>query len=546
MALNGRITENSVLYRLYPLSECKESLNSYIRKSYTYLAKYISLHIWHNQSFQLSVATDSYEFETRLPTIREAIAYIRQNPDTTRSHDLIQKSILKRIDCFPKRIREHQHRVHCYVPIGVAALLKQRPSLISWAVNAFYSRTPDDLKACQAMKYFPPECRVMRCLTITRCLYAQLMSQQYSPDARVGWDLPPNNSRDYKSHDLGVKIASGFEILISNCKTALNGNSNQIDFPSDRRWLAFHKSLTKNGYFGKELNGSQKYAELMKSAENYFSDLIINNDENCDDFSDGFVSKGETILQILRSLEIDDKEFESEAKNLPKEDSDDWLHINGDELDAMLSEKFCSKPNQQSNDCSDLSDLSTQIPATLKAFVSNHKSGLKGAEAPKHSSRTSTAKIQFNEDSFTDALSTVLSLKIPHSDTDSSESGMSDYSDGDDSIDSDDDCYQNELLKSETTNGSTNGSTNGLMNEMNDYMKAMDQQLAETSVGQSFERRTDGHEANDGYKAVDIDLNALTNILESYSAECGVPGPATALFSTMGVKLPDDTDSDDD
>ena len=117
---------------------------------------------------------------------------------------------------------------------------------------------------------------------------------------------------------------------------------------------------------------------------------------------------------------------------------------------------------------------------------------------------------------------------------------MSDYSDEEDTIDSDDDCYQQDF------NGSQIEGSKVKMQEMKDYMKAMDQQLAETPVGQSFEKKADAQpdQQNDKLERVDIDFNALTNILESYESECGVPGPATALFATMGVKLPDNTDND--
>ena len=465
--------------------------------------------------------------EDGMPSIAEAIDLIRQNPGLTRAEDKIQLAITKRIDCFPQRIKEHQHKSHCFVPVGVAALLKHNPSLIALAVNAFYNRTPDDLKACQAMKYFPPESRVMRCITFTRCLYAQLMSQSYTPDVKVGWNLPSKSSRDFKAHDLGMKIASGFEILVSNAKPRSNDNNNKIDFNRDRRWLAFHQSLSKNQYFGNQLEGSAKYKELVRKAQNYFSEMVYNNER--DQEVDCLESKASNILHTLQSLDIDEREFDNETKGLGKEDSDKWLTLDSDQLDAILTEKFCSKANTRNG-----SNISTQIPNTLKDFVFNEKSGLKGAEAP-HPSRPN--RIKFEDNSFTDALNTVLSFKVPHSDTGSSSSGMSDYSDDEESIDSDDDCYQHQL------NGSQMKDSKDKIEEMKVYMEEMDKQLAQTSVGQSFGKtdENEGHEDND-LKAVDIDLNALTNILESYGSECGVPGPATALFATMGVKLPDNTD----
>lgn len=47
---------------------------------------------------------------------------------------------------YPERIAESLHSCNVYVPVGVAALLKARPSLVSPAVTAFSHRDPIDLK----------------------------------------------------------------------------------------------------------------------------------------------------------------------------------------------------------------------------------------------------------------------------------------------------------------------------------------------------------------------------------------------------------------
>jgi hypothetical protein len=539
-----------IVYLLYKLSEmdpnllitCDDSDGQFLLiEAANHLPKWLDPENSDNRVFIYRAALHiiplkSGPIQRRNPSLKEAIDCIREYHDLTRAQEDIQNSIKKRIDCYPSRIEEHLHRSHCYVPLGVAALLKHDPTLISSAVQAFYNRTPDDLKVCQAMKYFPPENRVMRCVTFTRCLYAQLMSQRYTPEIKVGWNMPSNDSSDFKSHDLGMKIASGFEILVSNSKSSLDENKDQINWEDDQRWKAFYNSLNKNGYFNGQLFGSKKHKELMGSAQNYFSQLVSASDTPQE--FDFYQYYGQKIYNYLRSLDIDENAFRNEEKNLEKEDSDEWMSFSSDELDALLSEKFGS--SDQSNNCS---EISTKIPETLKSFIYNEKSGIKGAEAPVKASPSKPMRINFNEDSFGDALNTVLSFKIPQSETDSSSSGMSDYSDNEESLDSDDDFYQNDL---------TNNEPKKNIYEMKSYMKAMDQQLAPTQVGQSFERKnndsnentTTDADSNDDYKAVDIDLNALTNILESYKNEAGNAGPATALFASMGVKLPDNADSD--
>lgn len=47
-----------------------------------------------------------------------------------------------------------------------------------------------------------------------------------------------------------------------------------------------------------------------------------------------------------------------------------------------------------------------------------------------------------------------------------------------------------------------------------------------------------------GLAPVDVDLNLVTNILESYSSQSGLAGPASNLLQSMGVHLPDNTDQE--
>ena len=101
----------------------------------------------------------------------------------------------------------------------------------------------------------------------------------------------------------------------------------------------------------------------------------------------------------------------------------------------------------------------------------------------------------------------------------------------------------------------------GELTEINAYMKQMDSELSKTVLSKSFKRaqfdsdddldvdsdEADGDEGgskitSDNDATAEVDLNVLSNILESYNTESEVStsaGPATALFATMNVKLPD-------
>ena len=43
---------------------------------------------------------------------------------------------------------------------------------------------------------------------------------------------------------------------------------------------------------------------------------------------------------------------------------------------------------------------------------------------------------------------------------------------------------------------------------------------------------------------VDLDLNLVKNLLDSYSAQNGLAGPVSNLLGSMGLALPDDVDRD--
>lgn len=64
--------------------------------------------------------------------------------------------------------------------------------------------------------------------------------------------------------------------------------------------------------------------------------------------------------------------------------------------------------------------------------------------------------------------------------------------------------------------------------------------LAQTTNSNSDEE--DSAAGDSGMTPVDVDLNLVSNILESYSSQAGLAGPASNLLQSMGVQLPDNTD----
>ncbi|XP_048449060.1 protein ecdysoneless homolog [Rhincodon typus] len=439
--------------------------------------------------------------------------------------------------CYPEKIYADRHRAYCYVPAGIAAVLKRRPDLLAPAIQAFYLRDPIDLCACRPFKLFLPETRVMTLVTFTKCLYAQLQQQRFTPDRRSGYTLPAQSDQHFKAHALGTKLAHGFEILCSKCSQRSPSSKTQSNISSDPLWEGFISSLKKNDYFRGELEGSARYKDLLQMAEIYFQHSVSR------PTSLPALSPGEQILQLLQSLSYSVEELQKEGDNLPPDDDDSWLDISPEELDQMLEEasgrKLLNSARQEEGLDYDLSD----VTKNMKAFVSKVSSH-EGAEIPRSSA---TSQVEFDVNSFTGALERILGVESDELDSDDLDE-EEDY----DLLDSD--------TESDTKEGKSEEdmSATETLENIRDYMKQMDQELAGTQIGKSFTKITDkggsdgldvseeaeGESGEEDLKVlpVDVDLNLVENLLESYSSQAGLAGPASNILQSMGIRLPDNQD----
>ncbi|XP_053213483.1 protein ecdysoneless homolog [Panonychus citri] len=512
--------------------------------------------------------------------ITQALSVIRDEGKKTKCAEKIQYSIRRRITMFPMQITTQKHRAQCFIPAGVAMLLSHQPNLISWAVRAFYHRDLKDFQAIRSMKYFPPETRVKRNVTFTKCLYAQAISQKYDPDPKIGWNLPPRESPLFKSYDLGVKIACGFEILISRVKAT---NSCDETSPistekcNEKLWVKMVKSLEDKGYFKDNIQGSRRYKELLNKAYDFYRSSMESSKDSvaCDE------DIGQRVLKLVKTVSVDYDRLKREESSLEPEDSDDWINISQQKLEDVLIGQFLNDKDLNEN-------LAEKIPEAFKTFINYDDVGIEGAEIPVDNLRPNITHdlepIKFDEDKFGDALKNILSFPLPSTESSSSSSGMSDYEmesapDEKDSSDSDGDnptfriltpvkslSKTKKVTKRKKHKNNKSNSTNPMFKDMKHYMEAIDRELDKTLVGKSFERKPKSN--NDQVKIgepplatcdededlddtdnestlppVDPELTALKNILESFDSQKGLPGPGSNLLSLMGVHLPRDSSS---
>uniref|UniRef100_A0A1L8DIE0 Putative mads box transcription factor n=1 Tax=Nyssomyia neivai TaxID=330878 RepID=A0A1L8DIE0_9DIPT len=460
-----------------------------------------------------------------LPVL-DGIQLIRDTPAAYRVSNDIENCISLRAGAYPARIKENLHRATAYVPVGVAALLKHKPALIASAIREFCSRDSVDMKVCRAMRFFPPENRVNTRITFTKCLYAMLAHSNYIPDRRTGWNLPHQGSKSFPEQCLGMKIACGFEILASQAKP-------NTDWDTNRQWLKYVDSLKSKGYFQDLIEGSKGYTQLMDAAKDYYRINLSEIRENS--------LIGQQLIDDLKSIDCNIEEFRKLEATLPPSDDDSWLAVSPEDLDKMLSERY---GEQTANGDCEMTEKLTEFLAQ-KSSVDGVEAtappvrpqrGVKKPKGKVHFAAEETDSpagnnVDFDPDAFQTHVKNLLDLVIPEDKWDSN-SDMSDYGDDTDIAKNIDEMH---LIKTNTNLGM--------------YMNQMDKELSKTTIGESFEKKPteDAFDDIEDFTPVDIDLNTLKNMMESYQAQLGGPGPASNLFGAMGVRLrpPEEHKSED-
>ncbi|KAJ2870707.1 hypothetical protein FB639_004581, partial [Coemansia asiatica] len=105
--------------------------------------------------------------------------------------------------------------------------------------------------------------------------------------------------------------------------------------------------------------------------------------------------------------------------------------------------------------------------------------------------------------------------------------------------------------------GSETADTEADETVMAQIMDAMDHELSATSIGKSFVRygpeadsdASDSDNSGDGHETmpdVNVDLNLVENIVRSFRAQEGLPGPAGTMLGQFDVCLPPDESESDE
>lgn len=494
-------------------------------------------------------------------SMASAVQRIRLNPTLYRCSRDIQNYIEARLHEFqPAQPHVSIHRQIVELPQNAAQLLKQRPSLVASAVRAFCERDTLDTKALRTMRYFPPESPRKRTnVAFTRCLYAMIMHSQYTPERRLGWQLTDAvaNPECYKEQLLGVKLVSGLEILASQAKRA----GEQLDEQSPA-WRSYLRSLQGKGYFRDNIDGSAEHERLLTTAKEYFKC-------NQKRFRTAPLVGAEIVNLLLHPGDGSGSEkLRDEENNLLPSDADDWLNISAEDLDAMLQQRY--GPQKLYNPNGDMN--AAEFTKQLSQFL-DRQSNFEGIEAPGEagdeldsdddepppppptSATSSNAKVKKNasmrkackrnsliqsDEQDSTHVRNFLDFVIPEDNWDSN-SEMSDYAD-------EEDLQRNFDALSNASGGGDDNYR--LDRNIKAYMEQMDRELAQTTVGKSFHGKsststsTSQHNAAEDdfddiedFEPININVNTLRNMMDSYKSQMGGAGPVSNLFTAMGVGM---------
>ena len=418
-----------------------------------------------------------------------------------------------RLQKYPKHINDNLHHALAIIPRKLAYVLHEDAAYISPAVGAFYLRDPIAMRPLHSQDIeqllFPPTDLVTVSIKFTKVGYAQLKSQRFPPPQM--WLKPLSASEAGNSSiraDLGMKITSGFEMLLSDPHTQDNKQVREIK-------------------------------------------ILL------DDIKNGEVElPSDSLLASWGS----------------RQDDDSWLDINFEDFESVLDSKRSgdqSRPNRAFGDKSAQENLKKMV-SRFEDFLRDDAHSDEGPEYLDEMDKDNDDEDDDNEEldvrssegedrvSFDEAKFATLMREIMGL-PDHASSGTVDHSE----IVTD--SLKNDSGVKRTDSKSSNDTEE--YKEIRRIAKAMESELRDAgalrmdpfqepdSLGQHLTQITDrkvrdlpprtlDKEESEDEEEVDINYNLAKNILSSFKSQGGVAGPSGNLMSIMGMRFPRDEDED--
>lgn len=451
-----------------------------------------------------------------------ALQIITKNPETVFNSPMIEEEAFYRLRNYPSQISNSLHHTLAIIPRKLAYILHRLPASIAPAVEAFYLRDPIALKPLQnssSVSVFPPEDLVHVSIKFTKVLYAQLKAQQFSPppiwrDTFTAFEENPS-AAEHDQLDLGMKVTSGFEMLITDPKNK-----------DDQRVREIHILLE----------------DLIAEGETLPSDADI-------------------------ALWTDSK----------RTDDEKWLDINYEDFEAELDGKnrregkgkgvpgtFGPEAPGGFGDAKTQSDLKKMVER-FEAFLNDDDAGADGAEvddmdvdddeddSDEETDEDEDKEVSFDEEEFARMMREMMGLPSAEEEAgtqpsskrnENKEKGKAKESrfevvDTDDESGEDEASEIKKLMEKMQAELDDAGALD--LNPTPRKLAALDSKGAVKS--RTYDREENEEDDSDD-DDVNIDFNLAKNLLESFKSQGGMAGPGGNMLGMMGIKLPRDADDE--
>ncbi|KUJ10634.1 SGT1-domain-containing protein [Mollisia scopiformis] len=454
-----------------------------------------------------SSTTDQTAPISRSLTIQEACQIITSTPDILMNSPLIEEEAFYRLRNYPDQIQASMHHALITIPRKLASILHDRPTSIAPATEAFYLRDPIALKPLQTESselIFPPKDLVTVSTRFTKVLYAQLKSQQF--ECPVAWrDILLQTAKEtgesgkrYVSLEMGMKVTSGFEMLVTDSKN----NDNRV----------------------------------VRELKILLDDLATWEDSDLP--SDQDISKW---------------------KDVTREDDESWLDINFEDFERELQGKsqdkkksgvpgsFGPEPPSGFGDAKTQADLKKMVER-FESFLNDDNAGIDGAEMDdmdfdddedeeedEEDSEDEDKDVSFDEKEFARMMREMMGMPPEEDEAEDPASG---------------------LRKVEEVESSDDEDGLSEARKIRKVMERMEAELNEAGAlnldptprklsalkGKSKEEAEEDADSEDSDDDVNIDYNLAKNLLESFKSQAGMAGPGGNLLGLMGLQFPRDED----
>ena len=192
-------------------------------------------------------------------TRAQALRFIETNRRRLLHLEEVENEAFFRVRRYPEQIAQNLHHAQIVLPRSLAFILHLNPSYISPAIRAFHVGDPTAKRALREKDttelLFPPKDLVRGPALFTKIGFAQVKSQPFS--ALPTWErevLEQRKDLTAAEVEVGMKVSSGFELLMSNQRyqdhrvvreiniVLEDIETNEMKLPSDdeiRKWGSF-------------------------------------------------------------------------------------------------------------------------------------------------------------------------------------------------------------------------------------------------------------------------------------------------------------------